>query len=65
VYLGAADAGVTRVGGKRANSLASVVLPKGMFTNWRPNLGRCTLVGAIAVSGRKVLVGGSFSPQSC
>ena len=65
VYLGAADAGFTRAGGKPANSLASVVLPKGMFTNWRPNLGRCTLVGAIAVSGRKVLVGGSFSPQSC
>jgi outer membrane protein assembly factor BamB len=66
VYLGAvADAGFTRAGGRSANNLASVVLPKGKFTNWRPNLGRCTIVHAMAVSGHEVLVGGQFSQVDC
>ncbi len=74
VYLGSACPntafpsncyGFDHAGGKPANSLAAVVLPAGRFTNWRPNLDRCTLVYAIAVSGDKVLVAGYFSSSSC
>jgi outer membrane protein assembly factor BamB len=64
VYLGGVpEGGFDRVGGKPANNLASVVLPEGRFTNWRPSPNRCTIVGSIAVSGRKVLVDGWFSPK--
>jgi outer membrane protein assembly factor BamB len=61
VYLGGiADAPFNRAGGKPAHSLASVVLPEGRFTNWRPNLGLCPGLYGLAVSGRKVLAVGSF-----
>ena len=69
VYLGAGTgyAGFNRAGGKRVNNLAAVRLPEGTFLNWRPILGRCVDVSAIAVSGSKVLVGGVFSqdPAGC
>jgi len=65
-YLGGAiENGFTRAGGSSANNLASVVLPEGRFTNWRPRLGRCTYVDALAVFGGKVFVGGYFSPEAC
>jgi outer membrane protein assembly factor BamB len=64
VYLGGVPhPGFNRVGGKPANNLASVVLPEGRFTDWRPNVDRCTIVRAMAVSGRKLLVAGYFSPN--
>jgi outer membrane protein assembly factor BamB len=56
---------IYRVNGKPARNLASVILPEGRFTNWRPNLGRCVLVYSIAPSGGKVLVTGHFSSKGC
>jgi len=65
-YLGgASENGFTRAGGKPANNLVSVVLPKGRFTDWRPDLGRCTTVDAVAVYRTKVLVAGWFSQEGC
>ena len=65
-YLGGTtDNGFTRAGGKPAYNLASVVLPTGKFTNWRPRLGRCTDVASMAVFRGKVLVAGYFSPKAC
>lgn len=62
VFLGGSpDSGFYRVGGKPAHSLASVVLPKGWFTNWRPNLGSSPGIYGLAVSGPKVLAAGYFS----
>lgn len=62
VFLGGSpDSGFYRVGGKSAHSLASVVLPKGWFTNWRPNLGSSPGIYGLAVSGPKVLAAGHFS----
>ena len=61
VFLaGIADAPFNRAGGKPAHSLASVVLPEGRFTNWRPNLGNCPGFYGLGVSGRKVLAAGYF-----
>jgi hypothetical protein len=56
VYLGAnpVPGGFTEAGGKPARDLASVILPTGRFTNWRPKVD--TYVDAIAVSGGTVLV---------
>jgi len=66
IYLGAtSSAPFNRAGGRPANNLASVVLPSGKFTNWRPDSGRCTSVGEIAVSGREILAGGRFSDTPC
>jgi outer membrane protein assembly factor BamB len=62
VFLGGSpESGFYRVGGKPAHSLASVVLPKGWFTNWRPNLGSSPGIYGLAVSGPKVLAAGHFS----
>ena len=61
VFLGGIpDAPFREAGGKPARSLASVVLPAGRFTNWRPNLGKCPGLFALAASGRKVLAAGEF-----
>jgi hypothetical protein len=62
-YLGGDgyDEGFDGVAGKRANNLASVVLPGGMFTNWRPNIAPCVFVESIAPSADEVLVAGRFS----
>jgi len=74
VYLGSSYAnngarlygrGFSKVGGKPVNNLASVMLPEGKFTNWRPNAGRCTEVSSMAASGRKLLAVGRFSPRPC
>jgi outer membrane protein assembly factor BamB len=70
LYLGNAGTGsgeaplFSRAGGKPVNNLAAVILPKGQFTSWRPNLGRCVTVSDIAVAGGKVLAAGLFSPRS-
>lgn len=47
-----------------AHNLASVVLPHGRFTDWRPNIGRCTAVSSLAVSGRNVLIVGDCSTRT-
>ncbi len=61
VYIGGRGGyGFKRAGGKPANNLVSVILPEGRFTNWRPDLGPCTWISAIAVSGHKLLVSGNF-----
>lgn len=66
LYLGAETLynGFDRVGGKRVNDLAAVRLPEGTFLNWRPILGRCVSVNAIAVSANRVLVGGEFGNRT-
>jgi outer membrane protein assembly factor BamB len=70
VYLGGhpgtLSGSFSGVGRKRVNNLTAVVLPSGVLTSWRPKLGKCVYLYAIAVSGRKVLAAGSFSsPSSC
>jgi hypothetical protein len=69
VYLGgrpgSLPGGFHGVGGKVVNNLAAVTLPSGRLKNWHPKLGRCVYVSDIAVSGRKVLVAGSFNSRSC
>ncbi|HEY5159944.1 MAG TPA: PQQ-binding-like beta-propeller repeat protein [Gaiellaceae bacterium] len=66
VYIGGdADNGFKEADGTPAKNLVSVVLPEGRFTNWRPNLGRCTEVAAMAASGGKVLAAGFFSQIAC
>ena len=66
VYLGGTPGpGFSRAGGRPANNLASVVLPQGRFTDWRPDLGPCRDVQAMATYGGKVLVAGYFSSTPC
>ncbi len=66
VYLGGYNgAGFSRGQRKPAYNPASVALPSGKLTSWRPQAGRCTSVSAIAVSGGKVLAGGFFSSSPC
>jgi outer membrane protein assembly factor BamB len=66
VYIGGdSEEGFSEAGGKPANNLASVVLPEGRFTSWRPNLGRCVNVKTLGVSGNEVLVGGDFTQAPC
>jgi outer membrane protein assembly factor BamB len=65
VYLGGIGGltanGFDRAGGKPANNLASVVLPQGRFTSWRPDVASCTVARTMAVSGDKILIAGVFS----
>jgi hypothetical protein len=62
LYLGGDQHnGFDSAGGRPANNLAAVVLPKGVFTSWRPKLARYASVETIAVSGGMVLVGGEFA----
>lgn len=49
---------LTRAGGKLVHNLASVVLPSGRVTSWRPMPSPIPYVRALAVSGQNVLVAG-------
>jgi outer membrane protein assembly factor BamB len=67
VYLGGAPAegsGFDRAGGKPANDLASIVLPQGKSTNWRPDVAPFTNVYCLSVSGHRLLAGGKFYSSS-